>query len=226
MNAGTLLEKEIAVYGAGGFGREIACLIQKINATVEDSVCIKKWKFVGFFDDEKVQGAHNEYGKFLGGIDVLNAFPRELALVIAIANPATLRTLSQKIFNPKISFPNLFAPDVILFDEHALQIGRGNIIGWGSRISCNVKIGDFNIAVGDLTLGHDACIGSHNVFFPEARISGGCVVGDGNFFGMRSAVLQYVKIGDETRIGAGSIVMTKTKNGALYTGIPARRTEF
>ena len=39
--------KDIAIYGAGGFGREIACLIQMINKSEKKP----KWNIVGFFDD-------------------------------------------------------------------------------------------------------------------------------------------------------------------------------
>ena len=38
--------KDIAIYGAGGFGREVACILEKINE-VEP-----KWHLVGFYDDD------------------------------------------------------------------------------------------------------------------------------------------------------------------------------
>ncbi|MEG2122093.1 MAG: serine acetyltransferase, partial [Rikenellaceae bacterium] len=37
--------KEIAIYGFGGFGREVACLINMINEVTP------QWKIIGFFDD-------------------------------------------------------------------------------------------------------------------------------------------------------------------------------
>ena len=37
--------KKIAIYGAGGFGKEVACLINRINANGGD------WQLIGFFDD-------------------------------------------------------------------------------------------------------------------------------------------------------------------------------
>ena len=61
--------KKVAIYGAGGFGREVACLINKIN---EKSL---EWDFIGFFDDGKEKGAKNEYGEVLGGLLELNSFP-------------------------------------------------------------------------------------------------------------------------------------------------------
>lgn len=39
--------KDIAIYGAGGFGREVACLIERINKARETPI----WNFIGFFDD-------------------------------------------------------------------------------------------------------------------------------------------------------------------------------
>lgn len=50
--------KDIAVYGAGGFGREIACLIRLINESLEEP----KWNFIGFFDDANY---HNEFERNL-----------------------------------------------------------------------------------------------------------------------------------------------------------------
>lgn len=37
--------KDIAVFGAGGFGREVANLIRRINAAAE----VPEWNFIGFF---------------------------------------------------------------------------------------------------------------------------------------------------------------------------------
>ena len=39
--------KDIAIYGAGGFGREVACLLRRINEQAP------QWNLRGFFDDGK-----------------------------------------------------------------------------------------------------------------------------------------------------------------------------
>lgn len=39
--------KKIAIFGAGGFGREVAFLIEDINKKNY------QWEILGFFDDEK-----------------------------------------------------------------------------------------------------------------------------------------------------------------------------
>lgn len=65
--------KDIAIFGAGGFGREVACLLRKINA-VEPT-----WNFVGFYDDGLEKGSRVDYGEILGGIADLNVVDRPLA---------------------------------------------------------------------------------------------------------------------------------------------------
>ena len=61
---------------------------------------------------------------------------------------------------------------------------------------------------------------------PETRISGETIIGDGNFFGVRSIVLQGLRIGNDVRIGTGSVIMRKTKNGMTYFGNPAKIIKY
>ena len=42
--------KNIAIYGAGGFGREVSCMLNIINQ------CESRWNLIGFFDDTKPIG--------------------------------------------------------------------------------------------------------------------------------------------------------------------------
>lgn len=207
--------KEIAIYGFGGFGREVACLIRKINE--QES----RWKLIGYFDDGHAAGERNAYGEVLGGMDALNAWPRELDVVLAVGSAAVLRKLAGQVVNPQIAFPNVVAPDVLFFDRGSVTMGRGNVLTFGCRLSCGVRLGDFNLLNGCISLGHEASLGSYNVLFPETRLSGEVSVGDGNFFGSRSLVMQGIRIGNDTRITAGSFIMRRTRDGNLYAGNPA-----
>lgn len=215
--------KDIAVYGAGGFGREVACLIRIINESLPES----RWNLIGFFDDyEELKGTTNEYGEVIGSIRDLNEWPTPIDIVIAIGNPQVVKKVAEKIVNPLVEFPNVIAPSVHWLDENNVRIGKGNVICTGCLISCNVEIGDFNILNGFIPVGHDTRIGNYNVIMPSCNISGGVVMGDGNFLGVQSVVLQYIKIGNNTRIGANSVVMRKTKDGFLYMGNPAKRIDL
>jgi len=208
--------KDLAIYGAGGFGREIACLINAINQ-IEPT-----WNLIGYFDDGCPVGKNNYYGNVIGNLEKLNNYAQKLSIVMAIASPNALENLTQKITNPLIYFPNIIAPNVLFFDRNSVMWGQGNVLGFGARISCLTNLGNFNLLNGCVSLGHNVVIGNYNVMQPETRISGDTIIGNNNFFGARSLVLQGLKIGDHTRIGAGSVVIRKTKDEVSYFGNPAK----
>lgn len=213
--------KDIVIYGAGGFGREIACLIRLIN---EKS---PQWNVIGFLDDNPVLlGTANEYGTVLGGVDWLNSYQKPIAVAIAVGSPTAVESIANKITNPLVEYPNLYAPSVTFLDKDSMIIGKGNIFCTNCFVSCNVTVGDFNLFNGFIPIGHDTEIGNYNVVMPSCNISGGVKIGNTNFLGVQSVVLQYIRIGNNTRIGANSVIMRKTKDGYLYIGNPAKRVDL
>jgi len=213
---------DIAIFGAGGFGREVACLLRQINE-VE-----RRWNLIGFFDDNKSLWGKkiSHFGDCLGGMNALNDYPDALAVVLAIGNPDVLKSLSEKIINKNITFPNIIHPSFRVNDPETFRIGHGNIIQSMCIVTCDVTIGDFNVMDGQDVLGHDVEIGRFNVLMPGVRISGGTKVEEQNVFGVGSIVLQGMKIGKNVRLAAGSVLMTRPRDGYLYLGNPARRTEL
>jgi len=212
--------KDIAIFGAGGFGREVACIIKRINKISPT------WNFVGFFDDNaSLKGTKNEYGEVLGTSADLNEWEGELALVIGVGSPTAVKTIVGEVTKP-VEYPNIIDPDVTFFDESNFRIGKGNIILPKCLISTNVCFGDFNIFNANDGIGHDVTIGNYNCLMPNVNISGGVCVGDCNFFGVKSTVLQYFKIGNNTKVGADSVIMRNTKDGFLYMGNPAMKVKL
>ena len=207
--------KDIAIYGAGGLGREVSCLINAINQTRNE------WNFIGFFDDGLPVGLKIAGYEVIGGINNLNKYDKTLNIVIAIGNPQITKNIVKKIDNTLIEFPNLIAPNVVIYDQSTLRIGIGNIVTFGCILSLYVKIGDFNILNCNVCLGHDVTIGNFNVFNPSVKISGNVNIKETNFFGISCIVLQGKKIGFNTTIGANSVIMLNTKDNCLYFGNPA-----
>lgn len=212
--------KDIAIYGAGGFGREVACLLRHINGKAP------VWNLIGFFDDGKQPGSETGYGKIWGGRQELNTYAGELSIVCAIGNPGMLKKVISGITNPRIQFPNIIAPDVVFHDYESVRWGKGNVVFFHSLVSCNVCFGDFNLLNNDVFMGHDARIGNYNVFNPSVRISGNVEIGEANFLGVSAVVLQQIKIGNDTVIGANSVVLRKTKDGNTYVGNPAMIVKY
>lgn len=214
--------KRIAIYGAGGLGREVAGGIQRINIGGRE-----QWQIVGFYDDRLPVGTSvSHYGKVLGGMDELNAVEEPLALAIAVGAPATRKRIFERITNPNISFPNLIAPSFRILDPSTFKIGQGNIIQDNCSVTCDVEIGNYNVFNGSNAMGHDVKVGDYNVLMPGVRLSGEVTTGNCNLLGVDSVVLQRVKIGSNVTLGAGSVLMTKPKDGNTYIGVPAKKFDF
>ncbi len=211
----------IAIYGAGGFGKEVACLIERINRKDGD------WQLIGFFDDSKCPDSHiSRYGTVLGGMEALLSVNEPLAVAIAINENKTVRRIRESITNPHITFPNLIDPTLFLVDKATFKIGEGNIIQNDCMISCDVTLGSFNLINDHVVIGHDNCIGNFNGIMPGAHLSGGITIGDGNLLGVASVVLQGMTIGNGITLGANSVLMTQPRDNSTYLGVPARKFGF
>ena len=209
--------KKIAIFGAGGFGKEVATTIERINRSHPT------WDMVGFYDDGVEKGCQiSHYGVVLGGVNELNEVQEPLNIVIAIGSPHSLRSVRERIVNPLISFPNIIFEPFDCADFSTLKLGEGNIIQGCCYASCDVTIGNFNVLNGLVIIGHDVSIGNYNVIMPSVRISGEVEMGDGNLLGVSSIVLQQLRIGNDVRLGAGAVLMTKPKDGCTYLGNPAK----
>lgn len=212
--------KDIAIYGANGFGREVACLLNSINNKEP------KWNLIGFFDDTIDKGYRTDYGSVIGGINELNNFDKPISIVFADCSPKIVYSLVSAISNSFVEYPNIFAPDLIYLDKESVFLGRGNVFFQGCNISCNVTIGDFNIFKGSIGVGHDSKIGNFNSIMPAVRISGNVKIGDKNLLGISSILLQNITIGNETIVGANSLIIHKTKDRKTYFGNPAKIIDF
>lgn len=215
------LMKDVAIFGAGGLGREVACLLKRINSIEH------QWNLIGFYDDGIPVGKTNEYGTVLGNVQDLVATKDNLAVAIAIGAPKTVKMIVDILsVNSRLYFPNLISPDFSISDIDNYEMGYGNIIQRNCTISCNVRVGNFNILNTGTGIGHDVIIGDFNSFMPAVKVSGGVTIGDCNFFGVGSIVLQQIKIGNSIKLGAGSVLMRKAKDNTLYLGNPAKKVDI
>jgi len=149
--------RDIVIFGAGGFGREVACIIRMINESRE----VLEWNLIGFFDDNRAlkEQPVSHYGVCLGGLEELNSWDSPLAVAIAIGSPLAIAKVAASITNPKMTFPNLMAPDTVFLDKEHLKMGKGNIVCPRCTLSCDVEMGDFNLLVGGIPVGHDVRMG-------------------------------------------------------------------
>lgn len=212
--------KKIAIFGAGGFGREVQFLIEEINSIKPT------YEFIGFYDDGILKGSIiNDY-PVLGGINELNDYPESLSIAIAIGDPKTKATIIGKIHNQYVNFPTLVHPQVIIGKIKFTSIGKGCIICAGVIITVNIQIGDFVILNLSCTVGHDTNIGDYSSFMPTVNISGEVNIEKGVYVGTGAKIINQLSIGESTIVGAGAVVSKSLPANCTAVGIPAKPIKF
>lgn len=210
---------KIAIYGGGGFGREVKMLIDQINKND------RKYDFIGYFDDGVPKDKIIDGSKFLGGINELNNYSDKLLLVVSIADPKIKLKIIESINNFNISFPILIHPSCIIGDNF-IKIGEGSIICASNIITVNVEIGKHVILNLACTVGHDTIIGSYSSFMPAVNISGEVVIGDQVYCGTAVKIINQVKIGEGAIVGAGSLVHKDLPPHCTAVGLPAKPIKY
>lgn len=211
---------DIAVFGAGGFGREVALLIDQINASE------KKFNFIGYFDDGVEKGTVVNGYEVLGNTSDLNNYPNELAIALAIGDCRIKEIVRSKITNSKVSFPSLVHPNSKLPEGVANTLGDGCIICNGCIITVNVTIRDFVILNLQCTVGHDAEIGDFCSLMPAVNVSGEVTIGSSVFIGTGAKIINLTAIGSNSIIGAGAVVSKDIPANCTAVGIPAKPIKF
>jgi len=204
----------LAIYGAGGLGREALVLLQQVNAQQP------RWHVLGFFDDGKSKGDWIEGLPVLGGLHDVNAWKDTLALCVAIGEPLMRNKIVGNITNPLIHFPTLIHP--------ACNAGISNVIGQGSvlcsgvQLTLKITIGEFVWVNLNATVGHDVRIGNFTSLMPAVNLSGNVAIGDECYLGVGASVLQNLVIGERSVIGAGAVVTRSFPALSKLVGVPAK----
>lgn len=208
--------KDIVIIGAGGFGREVQWLIERIN---ENSRKESRWNILGYIDDGLEVGTVVNGYKVLGGVDFLIKRNEVLAVTCAIGASCTRKKVIDKIReNRMLFFPNLIDPSVQMSDY--IEWGEGNIVCAGTILTVNLCIADFCIINLDCTLGHDDVLNAFVTLYPSVNVSGCVTIGAHSEIGTGTQIIQGKRIGTDTIIGAGAVVVRDIPDGCTAVGSP------
>jgi sugar O-acyltransferase (sialic acid O-acetyltransferase NeuD family) len=210
--------KALAIYGAGGLGREIASMVHDINQHK------RQWELIGFYDDGKQKGSIIDLLPVLGGRNEINAARSPMSLVIAISDPLTKEKLVREIVNTNIGFPVLIHPACLAGDKKNNRFGRGTILTAGVILTTRIQTGDFVLINLATTVGHDVTIGKFCSIMPGCSISGSVSLGERCLVGTGARILQNITVGEDSIIGAGAVVTRSFGPASTLIGVPAVKT--
>lgn len=212
--------KDIAIFGVGGFGREVLALIKDINKVAPT------YNIIGFFDDGYEKGVMVNGYPNLGKSEDLNKWETPISLAVSIGNPVIKKRILDKITNPLVDYPTLIHPLAWIGDKEFVEIGKGCIICAGTLITTNIKIEDFAILNLGCTVGHDSIIKKYSAFMPSVNISGEVTIGEGVYVGTGAKIINQLNIGNYTIVGAGAVVSKTLPAKCTAVGVPARVIKF
>ena len=206
--------KNIIIIGAGGVGREVSLIIEKINKLKAT------WNLIGFIDDNinSWNRIINGY-QIIGGMDLLETLPLDTYVVIAIANYNVKKKIVNKI-NNKFKFATIIDPKVYIHDY--MSIGEGTIIYEGAIITANIQVGNHVIISPKCGIGHDSIIKDYVSLLWNVNVSGNDVIEEGVMMGSGSTVIQGKRIEKGSTVGAGAVVIDDIDSYSTVVGVPAK----
>lgn len=160
--------RKLYIVGAGGFGREVLWLAERINAYQ------KTWDIAGFIDDNvKLHGRELNGIQVVGDCTYFQNLQEEVSVILAVGSPRIKKQLAGQLSQyDHVEFATLIDPSVIMSEY--IEIGEGTIICASSILTANIVIGKHVTINLDCTLGHDDIISDYVTLYPSVNVSG-CV---------------------------------------------------
>ena len=211
--------KDLYIVGAGGFGREVAWLVERINQENEE------WNLKGFIDDNSAIHGTQEGGyTVIGGCDYLKTLSEPVWVVCAIGNSKIRKKIIEKLYDiSKVQFATLVDPSIIKSSRVTIQ--EGSILCAGTIMTVDIKIGSHVIINLDCTIGHDVIIQDFVTIYPSVNVSGNVLIGECVELGTGAQIIQGKDVCCGSIIGAGAVVVSNLEKSGTYVGVPAKKVK-
>ncbi len=211
--------KKIAVYGVGGFGREIAWLVESCSSRDET------YEIVCFIDDtQKLHGQTVNDIPVIGLEKAQETFP-QCSVVGGVGDPRLRQLLMERAFAAGFKPETIIHPRVE--KSKWIEIGDGTVICAGNILTTNITLGKQVQINVDCTIGHDVTMLDYTTLAPGVHVSGCVHFGQRVYVGTGATIIngtqkQPIVIGDDAVIGAGACVIKSILPGLTVVGIPAK----
>lgn len=208
---------DILIYGGGGFGREVAWLVDVCGAA--------SYRVVGFIEDNA-----DRHGELMNGIPLMgleDAYARhpQARVVGAVGSPQVREKLVNRAAEIGFEFETIIHPNVE--QSPWVEIGTGTVICSTTILTTNITLGEHvQINLG-CTIGHDAILGDYATLAPGVHVSGWVFVGKRAYIGTGAVIINGTQdkpliIGDDAIVGASACVVKSVEPSTTVVGVPAK----
>jgi sugar O-acyltransferase (sialic acid O-acetyltransferase NeuD family) len=208
--------KKIAIYGAGGFGREVAWLAETCGSY--NLMCLVD-------DNPKWQGKNINTMPVKKLDDTKKKYPG-IGMVVAVGSPKTRQYITEKVIDLGFNIVSIVHPRTEM--SRWIDLNKGVVICAGCILTTNIFIGKYVQINLDCTVGHDVVIGDYTTLAPGVHVSGWVHFGQRVYIGTGAVLINGTEkspliIGDDAVIGAGACVTKSIPPGETWVGVPAKK---
>jgi sugar O-acyltransferase (sialic acid O-acetyltransferase NeuD family) len=212
-------ERDVVIYGAGGFGREVGWLIRQCSESGWSAT-------VRCFIDDNLAN----HGKLINNVPVFSL--QQAAdhfggafVVGGVGAPQTRATLIQRALAAGFKPITVIHPRVECSEY--VTIGTGTLICAGNILTIDIVLGEQVQINLDCTIGHDVQLGDYTTLAPGVHVSGCVITGKRVYIGTGAVIIngtpdKPIIIEDDAVIGAGACVTKSVPAGITVVGVPAR----
>lgn len=201
--------RKLAILGASGHGRVAAETAEKLG-----------WH-VSFYDARYPQLTTSGPYQVVGNEQQLQDRLAELdGVFIAIGNNGVRKAKQLSLTSAGAKIVSLISVDAVV-SQHA-SIGAGVLVVAGACINTGSHIADGVIVNTRALVDHDCVIAEFSHICPGVSLAGNVGVGSLTWVGIGSVVIQGITIGQESIIGAGTVVIRDIDSHVTAVGNPAR----
>ena len=209
--------KNLIIIGAGNIGKIVCEYARQMKEYQTE------WLIGGYleFDGKEVARDQN-YPEIIGTVEDYQPKANDV-FVCSYAAVADREKSVQIIESKGGVFINVIHPTANILSTN--KMGVGNIIGAFTTLSVNTVVGNHCIVQDHCNVGHDCVIGDFSHLYVGNIVCGINTLGTKVTLYTGSVIYPKFKVGDNSVVGAGSVVMRAVKADATVMGNPAKKLE-
>ena len=200
--------RDLMIIGAGGHGRVIADIAQKLGV----------YETISFLDDGDAKetmglpivGKTSDVEKYVNTADIF----------VAIGNSKVRGDFIERLLAMGANVPTLIHPSTII--GVCVEIGVGTAIMAGAVINPCSKLGKGVILNTCSSIDHDCIIGDYCHIAVGVHVAGTVNLGEKVWLGAGATIKNNVNVCADCIIGAGAVVVKDITESGTYIGVPAK----
>ena len=211
--------KEILIIGSEDHARVV----------LSEIIRIKGYRVIGFVDENVKKGTiienyKNKKYKVVGNIKGINKLLNKNTFgIIGIGSNFIRKKVAEDInkIYKNFNWATIISKNSTINGN--VKIGKGSLIISAVVINTGTKIGEHCLINTSSSIDHDNTFENYSSTGPGVTTGGNVELGQCSHLGIGSTVKHQTSIGDNTIIGAQSLVLKNCNKNSVYYGIPAKK---